>query len=92
MAAVDDFASNREGLTSPADNSIDIDAEKSDSVELSKVTRGIHCNVAGNIAGILAGDGTTSRVFVLLAGITYPYRFKQVKSTGTSATGIIGLF
>jgi len=87
----DPFDNNREGLESPADNALDIDAEKSDSVDLSITVRGVHVNVGGTIRGILAGD-SAEHDFVVNTGALYPYRFKRVFATGTDATGLVGLY
>jgi hypothetical protein len=54
-------------------------------------TRGITVTVGG----ILSAIGDRDDVAVLLpvvAGLTYSYRLKVVKSTGTTATGIIALY
>ncbi len=48
-------------------------------------TRGIHCNVAGDVVGQLEGDSADG-TFTLVAGATYPYCFKSISSLGT-ATG-----
>lgn len=52
--------------------------------------RAIMVGVAGNVAAIMA-DGTTGTFPALNAGDIYPFQIARVLSTGTTATGIIGL-
>lgn len=85
----DDFENNREGMESPADNVISI--TPNDGVDLSKVIRGLHVNVGGTVRGILNGDSVTQD-FTVNAGALYPYRFKRIFATGTTATGLLGVF
>lgn len=89
--AEDQFNNSREGLESPADNVIDIDAEKDDATDLTFVIRGLHVGGGGVVRGILNGE-TTERDFTVNAGALYPYRFKRIFSTGTTATGLLGVF
>lgn len=51
----------------------------------SPPTRGIHCNVGGDVVGQLEQD-TADGTFTLVAGATYPYHFKSITSIGL-ATG-----
>lgn len=62
-----------------------------DTNELSHVTRGLLVGVAGNVNVVLAGD-TDAVVIALAAGIIHPLRAKIVKSTSTTATGIVGVY
>ncbi len=48
-------------------------------------TRGIHCNVAGDVVGQLEED-TADGTFSFVGGMTYPYCFKSITSLG-NATG-----
>ncbi|MES2788139.1 MAG: hypothetical protein V4719_00860 [Planctomycetota bacterium] len=61
----------------------------SDTDELATVVRAIEATVAGNVAVVYI-DGS-SAVHVLAAGERKSGFIKQVKSTTTTATGIIGL-
>lgn len=89
--AVDDFASNQEGLTSPADNAFSI--TPSDSVDLSHVTRGIYTGTGGTIVCILSNDTDSVTFSNLPAGVILPIRAKRVMATGTSSSmGLVGLY
>lgn len=61
----------------------------SDTDELTQVCRALEATVAGNIAVVFV-DGT-SATLVFGAGERKTGFFKQVKSTATTATGIIAL-
>ncbi len=63
----------------------------SDSTELTYTTRGLYVGVAGNVAVVMA-DGTSVTLTGLAAGVVHPLRVKQVRSTGTTATGIVGFW
>lgn len=63
----------------------------SDSSELTYVTRGIYTGAGGAIAVILVDDTSSVTFANVPAGIVLPLRARQVKSTGTTATGLIGL-
>lgn len=80
-------------VSDPSQSVIDIDAEKSDTVELSHVTRGIYVGVTGDIV-IQAMDDSlaNARTFKAVpAGTILPVRARLVKSTNTTATGLLGL-
>lgn len=63
----------------------------SDDVEI-KVTRGIRVNVQGTVT-LKGVDDSVAAAVLLLAGVDYPYRVKQVLDTGTdSDLGIVGLY
>ena len=75
---------------------VDLAAELSDTLELTTgVTAGLRTNVDGLVKLVCAGDSAAVTLF-MLGGMDYPYRVKQVFSTGTDAavkTGkIFGLF
>ena len=78
--------------TDPASNTLDILAEKSDTVNLTTTIRGVHVNVDGTIYGVLADD-SAMRLFVVKAGMYYPYAFKRIGTSttlnGTDAVGLI---
>jgi hypothetical protein len=77
--------------TEPGRGAIDIDSEKSDSVDLTVPTRGIYVGVAGNIK-LVTIEGETVTFVGVLAGSTIPVRCKQVFSTLTTATSLLGLY
>lgn len=81
----DRFSSNSESPSSPAERAVV--PTNSDTEDLADFTKAIHCNVAGPLVGILVGD-TVARTYTLVAGAYYPYRFRRILSTGTTATVI----
>lgn len=88
MPATDSYSSNAVGLASPADNAESITPH--DSNELTNVTRGLYVGGAGD-AVVVFNDGTEVTLVGLQAGVVYPFRVKQVKSTGTTATSLVGV-
>lgn len=62
-----------------------------DTNELTAVTRAIHVGGAGNIALTTVG-GDSFTLTGLAAGDWVPVQAKIVKSTGTTATSLIGLY
>lgn len=86
---VDVFKGYNDAPHAPARNFFDIDAVKSDVADLPFVPKGIVCSVAGTVK--MTGANGTAVTVTLLANVVYPYAPQQVWSTGTTATGIIGL-
>jgi hypothetical protein len=66
-----------------------ISVTPNDSTDLSSIVRGLTCLVSGDASVITAG-GTTVTVY-LVAGAVMPLACRRVRSTGTAATGIVGL-
>lgn len=62
-----------------------------DSTDLTRITDAITASTAGNASVIFDGDSNPVTVY-LLQGATYAYRIKRVRSTGTSASGIVALY
>lgn len=88
MAAQDPYASYTAGLTAPIVGAFAITPSNSD--DLPKVTRQIYAGGAGNVVVVWAdGSETTEPV---LAGERLDWRIKQVKLTGTTATGLRGYY
>lgn len=85
----DTFSSHSAGLDSPGENFLDIDTDKSDTVDLTNATRAIYINVAGNLKFTSVGGQTLTRPFG--AG-WHPIRAVRVFSTGTTATGLTGAY
>lgn len=73
----------------PARNFLDIDAEKSDTVNLTHVPKGIVASTGGTMK--MTGANDVAVTVTLVANVVYPYAPKRVWSTGTGASGIIGL-
>lgn len=63
----------------------------SDSSNLAYVTRGVYLGSAGNMK-VTFEYGDTVTFSGLLAGIVYPFCVEKVFSTGTTVSGIIGLY
>lgn len=84
----DRFESTATGLSGPASHGFAITPH--DSTELSEVTRAIFIGGAGNVSVVLA-SGATLTFSNLPGGSVLPIRAKQVKSTGTTATALLGL-
>lgn len=64
-----------------------------DTNELPFLTKkGVIATGAGNICGILAGDGTVTLTITVEANKREDYCFKIIKSTNTTATGITGFY
>lgn len=74
--------------TRPASRAVSV--TPNDDADLTTVSRGLHVNVAGNIAVIFENDAS-SVVLTVVAGVALPYRVRRVLSTGTTATGIFAL-
>lgn len=61
-----------------------------DATDLPDVTRAIYVGSSGNIAAILSSGAEL--IFTGVAGGTVlPVRLRRIKSTGTTATAILGL-
>jgi hypothetical protein len=89
MTAVDAFSSRSMGSNGPASSAFAITPHNTN--ELDYVTREIYVGGAGNIAVVMvSGDEVTFTA--VPAGSRLPYRVKQVKSTGTTATSLIGVY
>jgi len=84
---VDAFDTNSPGLTSPATKHFDITPH--DSNELATKPRGIYVGVAGDV--VLTDENGTDCTYKNASGVL-PVRAVKVKSTGTSATNLIGIY
>ena len=62
-----------------------------DATDLSFATRGIIVAVSGNVSVIMQNDTDPVTVY-LAAGVQHALNVKRVRSTGTTATGIVGLY
>lgn len=88
MPAHDSFQDFSSGLTGPICGGFDIVPD--DSAELAQVTRAIMVAQTGDLA-VLMKNGDTLTLTGLMAGVMYPLRICQVRATGTTASGIVGL-
>jgi len=89
MPIQDKFESNVPGLASPAGGLLSV--VPSDTVDLDVVTRAIMVATEGDVTVIMQ-DGTTGTIPALQPGVPYPLRISRVLATGTTATGIVGLY
>lgn len=65
----------------------------SDTYTFPLIARGMSFAAAGDIAVVTTnGDTVVIPEDALAAGIIHPIMFKQVLSTGTTATGIVGYY
>ena len=87
MAATNPWAFNMLGPTCAPLGAISITPH--DTNELSTVIRAIEATGAGNVAVVFIDDSTAT--LALAAGERKTGFIKQVKSTNTTATGLIGL-
>lgn len=63
----------------------------SDSNQLANVTREVYVGVTGDLTVIFSGDSSAVLMKAVPVG-RYPWSLKQVKSTGTTASQIVGLY
>ena len=75
-------------ITRPADGAIAI--TPSDNNNLSRSVRALYVGVSGDVK-ITFIDDTEVTFVALAAGVIHPMRAKKVFSTGTTATGIVGI-
>lgn len=73
-----------------SDSLVDLDVLKSDGTNLSVTPRAFIAAVGGTIK--ITDRSGTAFTLTVLAGVVYPIRPTRIWSTGTSATGIIGLY
>ncbi len=84
----DTFDTNEPGLNSPATEWASLTAH--DSTDFANVPRAIDCTTGGN-AVLVSKSGATVTI-ILTPGIPYPVRPVRINDTGTTATGLIGLW
>lgn len=88
MSAIDENAYTPPLKSDPAANAASL--TPSDATDLTFVTRGIMVDVAGDLSVRMLGGQTVT--FAALASTIYPFRVTRVLATGTTATGILGLW
>lgn len=76
------------GLESPATNAFEVTPD--DGADLPAVTRALNVANAGSVRLITLG-GDTVTIFVAAGGVL-PIRASRVLASGTTATGIVGLY
>ena len=85
----DTFDNHRPGLNSPAYGAIAITPD--DSQPLGQVTRAIYVGGEGDLV-VSMPEGETVTLAAVQAGAIYPIRCTHVLQTGTTATGLVGLY
>jgi hypothetical protein len=84
----DIFDNTTPGLESPASDGFAI--TPNDGADLAVFTRSIYVGGAGNIS-LVTVKGTTLSFVGLPAGAILPIRAARIRSTGTTATSLVGL-
>lgn len=85
----DPFERHSPGLNAPAFGAFQITPD--DATPLPNVTRAIYVGGEGNLTVTMA-HGQTVTLTAVQPGMMYPLRCKEVHQTGTSASGIVGLY
>ncbi|MCU9849341.1 hypothetical protein R5H32_19350 [Defluviimonas sp. D31] len=88
MPAIDENQYTPPLRSDPASNAGAI--TPSDGEDLAYATRGLMADGAGTIRALMLGGQTVT--FTALASTVYPFRVTRVFATGTTATGILGLW
>lgn len=89
MPITDYFDSFTAGLTGPVTGGFDV--TPSDGTDLPTLPRALMVASGGDVAVILK-DGTSLTLPGLATGVIYPVRAARILATGTTATGIKGLY
>jgi hypothetical protein len=89
MPITDQFESYNPGLTGPITGGFDIAPD--DASDLTTLPRALMVTGGGDIAVVLK-DGTSLTLPGLAVGVIYPLRVRRISATGTTATGIKGLY
>ncbi|SDJ19049.1 hypothetical protein SAMN05428983_0558 [Agrobacterium fabrum] len=63
----------------------------SDANELANVPRAICVGADGTVVVVMSGN-SQEVTFAMVAGVLYPLAVKQIKATGTTATGIVAVW
>lgn len=84
----DPFSTYSSGLEAPANNAAAI--TPSDATDLGTVPRALYATGAGTVSVVMRGGATVT--LPMLAGVPLPVRVTRVRATGTTATGIVGVW
>jgi len=85
----DTFSAHSVGVDGPAVHAFSV--TPNDSVDLTYVTRGLYVGASGDVKVTVHGGEAVTFVD-LAAGVIHPLRVTRVWSTGTAATGIVGVY
>jgi hypothetical protein len=83
------YSNNKGGLESPAIGGFAVSLHNTDELAIS--TRAIMVTVAGNVK-VTTVNGDTFTMPALQPGVVYGIRAKIIWNTGTTATGVVGLY
>jgi len=89
MSISDQFADYNTGLTGPLIGGFDVTPD--DGADLPTLPRALMIAGGGDVALVLK-DGTSLILPGLAVGVIYPVRVRRILATGTTATGIRGLY
>lgn len=89
MPITDQYDSYDTGLTGPLTGGFDVTPD--DGVDLPSLPRALMVSGGGDLAVVLK-DGSTLTLPGLAAGVIYAIRTVRILATGTTATGIKGLY
>lgn len=89
MPITDHFKSYNTGLTGPLIGGFDVTPD--DGADLTILPRALMVTGSGDIAVVLK-DGSSLTLPGMAEGVIYPLRAVRVLATGTTATGIKGLY
>lgn len=81
------FEENMSGLDSPATNHFAITPANTD---FAITPRAIYCGGAGNVE--VRDQNNVDVIYAVAAGTYLMIRAKQVRTAGTTATGLVGLY
>lgn len=84
----DKFQGYTEGLNSPPSNILTL--TPNDGTDLPAVIRCINAATSGSVR-VTTINGDTGTVYIA-AGVTFPIRANRVWATGTTASGLVGLY
>jgi hypothetical protein len=85
----DSFSKFARSLTSPPEHGLEV--APSDADDLPQVTRALYVGGTGDVSLRLKG-GAALTLPNVQAGSLLPLRVAQVRATGTTATGLVGLW
>lgn len=85
----DPFERHSPGLNAPAFGAFEITPD--DAAPLAQVTRALYVGGEGNLTVTMA-HGQTVTLMAVQPGMMYPLRCSAVHQTGTTASGIVGLY
>ena len=85
----DTYASHASGLESPGSHAFAV--TPNNDADLAVVTRGVYVGGTGTLKVTMLG-GEEVTFTGLAAGMIHPIRASRIWSTGTSATGVIGIY